>query len=105
MLPPQPSPVGFEHLPDGLGIGVASPRLTWTLLAGIGRQVSYELELERRGGIRRTGRVDSAEQVLVPWPGAPLTSRERATVRVRVWTPDAADPSEWSTPCDRCAVE
>ncbi|MET4656445.1 alpha-L-rhamnosidase [Streptomyces sp. PvP037] len=98
MLPPQPSPVSFEHLPDGLGIGVASPRLTWTLPAGTGRQVSYELEVERRGGIRRTGRVDSAEQVLVPWPGDPLTSRERATVRVRVWTSDAAGPSQWSTP-------
>ncbi|CAM5645238.1 hypothetical protein SALBM135S_03003 [Streptomyces alboniger] len=59
-----------------------------------------ELELARRGGTRRTGRVDSAEQVLVPWPGDPLTSRERATVRVRVWTPDATGPSEWSTPAD-----
>ncbi|MEV7413328.1 hypothetical protein AB0O04_36600, partial [Streptomyces althioticus] len=58
------------------------------------------LELERRGGIRRTGRVDSAEQVLAPWPGDPLTSRERVTVRVRVWTSDAAGPSEWSTPRD-----
>ncbi|NEC34447.1 hypothetical protein [Streptomyces rubrogriseus] len=66
MLPPQPSPVGFEHLSDGLGIGVASPRLTWTLLAGTGRQVSYELELERRGGIRRTGRVGDLQQEQVP---------------------------------------
>ncbi|MFF8680872.1 family 78 glycoside hydrolase catalytic domain [Streptomyces sp. NPDC015237] len=100
MLPPQPSPVSFEHLPDGLGIGVASPRLTWTLPAGTGRQVAYELELDRRGGTHRTGRVDGDEQILVAWPGAPLTSRERAAVRVRVWTPDAAGPSRWSPPTE-----
>ncbi|MEU9731827.1 family 78 glycoside hydrolase catalytic domain [Streptomyces sp. NPDC048002] len=104
MLPPQPSPVSCEHLPDGLGIGVTSPRLTWTLPAGTGRQTGYELELVRRGDTHRTGRVDSAEQVLVAWPGEPLTSRERVTVRVRVWTSDTAQalqpsqPSPWSPP-------
>lgn len=45
-----------------------------------------------------TGRVESPEQVLVKWPGAPLTSRERVTVRVRVWTPDTPGPSAWSEP-------
>ncbi|MGY0071323.1 family 78 glycoside hydrolase catalytic domain [Streptomyces sp. QTS137] len=90
--------MSFEHLPDGLGIGVASPRLTWTLPPGAGRQTAYELELDRSGGVHRTGRVDSADQVLVAWPGEPLTSRERASVRVRVWTPDAGEPSAWSGP-------
>lgn len=98
MLPPQPSPVSFEHLTDGLGIGVPAPRLTWTLPPGAGRQEAYELELHRSATVHRTGRVDSPEQVLVPWPGAPLTSRERVTVRVRIWAPDTPGPSAWSEP-------
>lgn len=98
MLPPQPSPVSFEHLPDGLGIGVAAPRLTWTLPPGSGRQQAYELEVDRSGAVRRTGRVDVDTHVLAPWPGEPLASRERALVRVRVWTPDAPEPSGWSDP-------
>lgn len=98
MLPPQPSPVSVEHLPDGLGVGVATPRLTWTLPPGAGRQRAYELEVDRSGTVRRTGRVDDEGQVLVPWPGEPLASRERAAVRVRVWTTGADDPSAWSEP-------
>ncbi|MGW0549124.1 family 78 glycoside hydrolase catalytic domain, partial [Streptomyces altiplanensis] len=98
MLPPQPSPVRFEHLPDGLGTGAASPRLSWTLGPGSGRQEAYELELDRAGRVHRTGRVDSAGQVLVAWPGEPLASRERVSVRVRVWTAGPAAPSPWSGP-------
>ncbi|MFE6821896.1 family 78 glycoside hydrolase catalytic domain [Streptomyces sp. NPDC057690] len=91
----QPAPVSFEHLPDGLGIGVAAPRLSWTLPAGAGTQDGYEIELDRDGRVHRTGRVDSAEKVLVPWPGEPLGSRERVAVRVRVWT-GTTEPSHWS---------
>ncbi|MFF7445974.1 MULTISPECIES: family 78 glycoside hydrolase catalytic domain [unclassified Streptomyces] len=90
--------MSFEHLSDGLGIGVHAPRLTWTLPPGTGRQEAYELELDRSGSPHRTGRVDSAAQVLVPWPGEPLNSRERVTVRVRVWAAGVAEPSGWSEP-------
>ncbi|WP_234316709.1 family 78 glycoside hydrolase catalytic domain, partial [Streptomyces sp. NRRL S-15] len=90
--------MSFEHLPDGLGIGVPSPRLTWTLPKGGGSQEAYELELTRAGRADRTGRFDGRDQVLVAWPGAPLASRERVAVRVRVWTTDTDAPSEWSAP-------
>ncbi|MFD5752505.1 family 78 glycoside hydrolase catalytic domain [Streptomyces sp. NPDC127033] len=95
----QPAPVSFEHLPDGLGIGVAEPRLSWVLPTGAGTQDAYEIELDRAGRVHRTGRVDSAQQRLVAWPGAPLASRERVTVRVRIWagTGDGR-PSPWSPP-------
>ncbi|NGO77637.1 family 78 glycoside hydrolase catalytic domain [Streptomyces sp. YC504] len=96
MLPSPPSPVSFEHLPDGLGIGTATPRLSWTLPPGSGRQTAYELELPRDTGVLSSGRIDSAEQILVPWPGPPLRSRERAEARVRVWTTGAEGPSAWS---------
>ncbi|MFK4271753.1 family 78 glycoside hydrolase catalytic domain [Streptomyces milbemycinicus] len=87
--------MSFEHLTDGLGIGVAEPRLSWTLPAGADAQDGYEIELDRDGRVHRTGRVESADHVLVPWPGEPLASRERVTVRVRVWT---GEVSEWSPP-------
>ncbi|MEU5093656.1 family 78 glycoside hydrolase catalytic domain [Streptomyces sp. NPDC020996] len=90
--------MSFEHLTDGLGIGVPAPRLSWTLPPGHGAQEAYELELDRAGRTERTGRVESPGQVLVAWPGTPLTSRERVTVRVRVWAPGAAEPSAWSEP-------
>ncbi|MGV9455342.1 family 78 glycoside hydrolase catalytic domain [Streptomyces sp. NPDC003635] len=91
--------MSFEHLPDGLGTGVPAPRLTWRLPPGCGMQEAYELELDRDGGPTvRTGRVPGQDQVLVAWPGAPLASRERVAVRVRVWSPGAAEPSPWSEP-------
>ncbi|OLF07047.1 alpha-L-rhamnosidase [Actinophytocola xinjiangensis] len=93
-----------EHWTSGervLGIGVASPRLSWTVPdAGTGfRQVAYEVEVAGPGG-RQVHLVRSADQVLVPWPTTPLVSRERVTVRVRVrdteWSP-WSDPVEVET--------
>jgi alpha-L-rhamnosidase len=48
-----------------------------------------------------TGRVESGESTLVPWPFVPLSSRRRLSVRVRVWGTDGS-ASEWS---DLYAVE
>ncbi|MEU9289493.1 family 78 glycoside hydrolase catalytic domain [Streptomyces sp. NPDC048275] len=89
--------MSFEHLPDSLGIGVAEPRLSWSLPSGAGAQDGYEIELDRGGRVHRTGHIDGVDQVFVPWPGEPLASRERVTVRVRVWT-GPGEPSEWSPP-------
>ncbi|MFD8869093.1 family 78 glycoside hydrolase catalytic domain [Streptomyces sp. NPDC059590] len=89
--------MSFEHLLDGLGTGVAAPRLSWSLPAGAGAQDGYEIELDREDHVHRTGRIDSTDQVLVSWPGEPLTSRERVTVRVRVWA-GGNTPSAWSPP-------
>ena len=93
--------VRFEHLPDPLGIGVDRPRLSWMIstTAKNWRQAAYELQAatadeQPRG---QTGRVESAESVLVPWPFAPLRSRERLVMRVRVWGQDGST-SDWSRP-------
>ncbi|GCD89970.1 family 78 glycoside hydrolase catalytic domain [Nocardioides sp. LS1] len=75
--------VRVEHLDETTGIGDRRPRLSWTLPAGVSEQKAYELELDDGTS---TGRVDTPDNVLVPWPGRPLRSRERRTVRVRVWT-------------------
>jgi len=105
-------PVRFEHLREPLGIGTARPRLSWRTVADPAwRQAAYEVELRRGAGEVVTELVRSADQVLVPWPGAPLASRERATVRIRLhgedgtageWSPGTEveagllDPSDWS---------
>ncbi|MDQ5850545.1 MAG: glycoside hydrolase family 78 protein [Chloroflexota bacterium] len=93
--------VRFEHRPDALGIGTAQPRLSWIVATGTGgwRQAAYEIEAHGPDGRVRdgTGRVESDQLVLVPWPFASLSSRERLTVRVRVWGTDGQS-SAWSAP-------
>ena len=79
----------FEHLHDAIGIGNPRPRLSWITEATARdwQQSAYEIEAYRADGqlSARTGRVESGDSVLVPWPFAPLASREQLFVRVRVW--------------------
>ncbi len=90
-----PSSPRFEHHRVALGIGEATPRLSWKTIAPAGwHQEAYEVETVRGGETTTSGRIESTESVLVPWFGAPLESRERAEVRVRVWGADGASP--WS---------
>ncbi|HEX5416860.1 MAG TPA: alpha-L-rhamnosidase N-terminal domain-containing protein, partial [Chloroflexota bacterium] len=93
--------VRFEHLREALGIGAARPRLSWTVSTALPnwRQAAYEIEATGESGLPRgsTGRVASGESTLVPWPFAPLASRERVVIRVRVWDADSR-PSAWSAP-------
>ena len=96
-----PTAVRFEHRTDEgpvLGIGTATPRLSWIVPAAAAAfvQEAYEVELTGAGRAPEVVRVTSAEQVLVPWPAAPLTSREAARVRVRV--SGAGMRSAWSDP-------
>ena len=96
-----PTAVRFEHRTDEgpvLGIGTATPRLSWIVPAAEAAfvQEAYEVELTRAGRTPEVFRVTSGEQVLVPWPAAPLTSRESARVRVRV--SGAGMRSAWSDP-------
>jgi alpha-L-rhamnosidase len=92
-----PVEVRFDHHRPGtpaLGIGTATPRISWQIPTAPDdyTQTSYEIEINGTARFTAT----SAEQILVPWPGAPLTARETASVRVRVR--GAANWSEWSEP-------
>ncbi|MFC0681534.1 family 78 glycoside hydrolase catalytic domain [Lysobacter korlensis] len=92
-------PVRIEHHREPIGIGEPDPRLSWSVRTDVPdwRQAAYELEIEpAQGRVWSSGRVDSAESVLLPWGAAPLSSRERRTVRVRVWEQESDDPSDWS---------
>ncbi|WP_371664163.1 family 78 glycoside hydrolase catalytic domain [Streptomyces sp. NBC_00280] len=86
--------VRFEHRDDSLGVGTPEPRLSWQVRTEdpAWRQTAYEVELDGA----TTVRVESAEQVLVPWHFAPLASRSRASVRIRVASGERW--SEWSAP-------
>jgi alpha-L-rhamnosidase len=84
-----------EHHRDPLGIGSASPRLSWRVESGRPGwiQSGYEIDVDST-----VSTVEGPDQVLVPWPAAPLESRQRRTVRVRVRGRDDGDPSPWSDP-------
>jgi alpha-L-rhamnosidase len=90
-----PARVRFEHGPT-LGVGTSTPRLSWSVPHADPdfAQSAYQLEITRDEPEVIT--VESGEQVLVPWPAAPLASRERAAVRVRVRGGD--EWSSWSEP-------
>ncbi|KAL4888462.1 alfa-L-rhamnosidase [Aspergillus ambiguus] len=98
----------FEQHPSGLGIGVASPRLSWRFTTSKEgpqgwEQTAYEIEMLREsasGPKKEDYRVASNDSLLVPWPSTPLSSRERASVRVRVYGTSQGEeikgPTDWS---------
>jgi alpha-L-rhamnosidase len=90
----------IEHLTHPFGIGVERPRLSWTVetAAQDWRQRAYEIEASAEDQpTRLSGRVDSSQSVLAPWPFDPLASRQRLDVRVRVWGQDG-EMTDWSEP-------
>ena len=87
-----------EHHREPLGIGEAAPRISWKTLAPPDwTQQAYQIEITRTDTAYSTDWIDSADSVLVPWPERPLTSRERAAVRVRVRGTKGRS-SDWSAP-------
>lgn len=99
-------PVSVEHHREPFGIGVSAPRLSWvteTTEPGWA-QSGYEIEISTADANRAgaapfsTGRRASTDQVLIDWPTEPLASRDRRSVRVRVWGPGDSVASEWSEP-------
>ena len=91
--------VSLEHQANTICIGTDRPRLSWVVEAESQgwRQAGYEIEAYDVDGRlqSQTGRVESDQSVLVPWPFTPLSSRERISVRVRVWGQDSG-ASDWS---------
>jgi alpha-L-rhamnosidase len=93
-------PLRIEHLREPLGIGTAAPRLSWRTDAHPDwRQAAYEVELRRATGEVVTELVRSGDQVLVPWPFAPLASRDRVSLRIRLHGEDGS-AGEWSEGTD-----
>ncbi|MGN6219741.1 MAG: family 78 glycoside hydrolase catalytic domain [Microbacterium sp.] len=92
----------IEHHREPLGIGERTPRLSWRISdAPAGwRQTAYRVELEHHAETA-THEVDGPDQVLVEWPGEPLRSRQRVSVRIAVRGTDGA----WSAPSPATTLE
>ncbi|MCB0008579.1 MAG: family 78 glycoside hydrolase catalytic domain [Anaerolineales bacterium] len=91
----------IEHLRETLGVGVPSPRLSWQVKteAQNWQQVAYEIIRPGRNGPMHesSGRIESGQSRFVPWPFEPLVSRQRISLKVRVWGNDGSE-SAWSDP-------
>jgi alpha-L-rhamnosidase len=86
----RPTQLRVEYLEEPLGTTCRSPRLSWWLPEGASTQVAYRVRTDRWD----SGRVDSPASVLVPYGGPALSSRERSSWQVKVWT-DRGE-SDWS---------
>jgi len=88
-----------EHLREALGVGTTHPQLSWIIETDVKGwvQSGYEIEEYRTDSklMDQTGRIESDQSVLIPWPFSQLSSRERVSVRVRVWGKDGT-VSGWS---------
>ena len=89
-----------EHRGAGPFVATSTPRLSWRVATTTPDwyQASYEVEVA--GDLEhRSGPIASGDSVLVPWPAAPLASRQRVACRVRVTGSDGVT-SDWSEPLD-----
>ena len=84
-----------------LGIGFERPRLSWQIVTERTnwRQAAYEIASYNADGQlnQQTGRVESEQSVMIDWPFAPLASRQRVSLQVRVWSSDG-NASPWNEP-------
>ena len=83
-----------EGLVEPLGIDNVQPHFSWKINAEKPvEQAAYEIEVGPE--LWRSGKVESGEQVMVPYEGARLQSRQQTRWRVRVWTAEGKK-SAWS---------
>ena len=94
-----------EGLKEPLGIDSDMPHFSWkTSCDKAMTQKAYQIEvassesrlLDGEADLWQSGRVESADQIMVPYGGISLPSRQLCWWRVRVWNDSKA--SEWSAP-------
>ncbi|WRT68172.1 uncharacterized protein IL334_005147 [Kwoniella shivajii] len=114
--------VTFEQYSESIGIGTPSPRISWQFGSDVHdwHQSEYEIEINKEDSLQpEVYTVESNSSVLVPWPAAPLKSRQRAHVSVRargkdgVWTRPAKstveagllEEKDWSSSFVACSLQ
>jgi alpha-L-rhamnosidase len=103
LTPGAPARLRVEHLREAMGITNSEPRLSWVLPEGAGTaattaQAAYRITASNGWD---TGRMASAQHLLVPYSGPALQSRSQFDWRVRTWTTHAdgtETESAWSEP-------
>lgn len=113
----RPDRIKAEVRSDALGIGTSAPRLSWVNQTSQSdwhqswyeiarRELAYEpadtpwpADDKSAGALssEQTIKVESSDSVLIDWPFAPLRSRARCQVRIRVAGPDNKQ-GPWSHP-------
>ena len=90
-----------EGLVEPLGIDSARPHFSWKISSDKPmEQVAYEIEVGP--GLWNSGKVASGDQVMVPYEGTELCSRQQTRWRVRVW--NAEDKASAWSPWQRMGV-
>lgn len=87
-----------ENLVRPLGIDTAEPRFSWQTVSAKQdvRQTAYQIVVsDDKGEVWNSGRVESDQQLWVPYGGKPLTSGQFLTWCVRVFTNKGE--TEWSS--------
>jgi alpha-L-rhamnosidase len=105
-----PRDLRCEYRANPEGLDTVAPHLTWTLapsdpaLRGLHQRAYRILVASTESGLRAnrgdlwdSGRVESAQSVLVPYAGKPLAPGAAAYWKVQVWD-QAGAASEWSAP-------
>ena len=83
-----------EGLVEPLAIDGVQPHFSWKIRSSRPmEQAAYEIEVGP--DLWQSGRVESADQVMVPYGGKALSSRQEGWWRVRVWNADGK-VSSWS---------
>lgn len=94
-----------EGLEEPLGIDSDIPHFSWkTLCSKAMTQKAYQIEVaSSRSGLLageadlwQSGRVESSDQIMVPYSGTSLSSRQQCWWRVKIWNDDKE--SDWSDP-------
>lgn len=100
-----PENLRTEHLENPPAIDTLTPRLSWQLSPSEKkdvRQTAYEIEFAsspeklEQPDLWTTGKVESANTSLVPYPGEALGSNQEVFWRVRSWIAGEEDPTAWS---------
>ena len=92
----EPYDLRCEGLEEPLAIGSSVPHFSWKIQSRKPmEQWAYEIEVGP--DLWSSGKVVSADQVMVPYGGDPLASRTQAWWRVRIWKSDK-EVSRWSAP-------
>ena len=87
-----------ENLKRPLGIDTAEPRFSWQITSDQQdvRQTAYQIVVcDDHGEVWNSGKVDSDQQLWLPYAGKRLQSNTACTWKVKVWT--TAGESAWSS--------
>lgn len=94
-----------ENLSQPLGIDNVYPHFSWQIASEVtgARQTAYEIQIGTdknalecgEADLWSSGRVESSDQVMVPYEGKVLQERQLCYWRVRVWD-ENGQPSAWS---------